>query len=141
MTNTKKASPEERAANVATQGRTLRMLNEHTEPQGGEVVAVSALTSAAPGATMFALRRVTLDMLRKTFVYDELTNTIREYGISDRIENLTDGEAAAIAGFGSINTLRNRLAQAGSGEISRKYEKDAEDVYRIRRCLTARRRH
>lgn len=59
--------------------------------------------------------------------YDELNNTLRDNDIADRPENLTDGEAAYIGRFDSLDAFRNKIAATKHDQISNRDEEFGAD--------------
>ncbi|MGA2223428.1 MAG: hypothetical protein ABSH41_03175 [Syntrophobacteraceae bacterium] len=97
------------------QGGTISELRHYIENNGGEVVAVSALT-ASKGATVIPIRPETLKAIEEKFGREETEKILRDYDISGNLEALTDREGRHLLSYAKLDTLRVRIADGGYGE-------------------------
>lgn len=94
---------------VVTQGGTTRNLREHIESHGGHVVAVAALAPAqGKDRTLLAVTDETINQIKKRFDYEEINSAIKEFGISEGAEWLTEHEGRLLLTFRSVDSFRNR---------------------------------
>jgi hypothetical protein len=97
------------------QGGTISELRHYIENNGGEVVAVSALT-ASKGATVIPIRPETVKAIEEKFGREETEKILRDYDISGNLEALTDREGRHLLSYAKLDTLRVRIADGGYGE-------------------------
>ena len=93
-----------------TQGGIVSELRHYIVNNGGKVVAVTGLT-ASTRSTTIAIQKETIAGLERKFGRESLEPIIRESNIAGRLEALTESEGRYILSFGSINTIRNRIAE------------------------------
>jgi hypothetical protein len=108
---------------VVTQGGTVRSLREYIESNGGKVVAVAALTTGQGKTAQLAITDGTLKKIKERFGHERINTTIKEIGISDGIEWLTEYEGRQLLKFQSVDSFRNRGLEgglAGSGQDTRR---------------------
>jgi len=106
---------------VVTSGGTIAAMRCLIEGRGGKVVAAMSLATSSNAQTgwggFLAPQRSTLEALQKKCDIAALERLFDEYGIAQRIGQLTNSQARHIASFGSLDRLRDRIAEARSAEV------------------------
>ncbi|QFY88603.1 hypothetical protein D5125_03405 [Magnetovirga frankeli] len=117
---------------VLTQGGTAHELRHHLANSGGDAVAVLSLSFSA-GSNIIAVKPGTLAALRDQFNVSELENVLYQYNIAGKIEALTESEARALLRYGSIDSLRARLANENARKLDTGNEgKESEHQVRVK---------
>lgn len=106
---------------VTTSGSSLAGLRDYIVTHGGKVVAAMTLATTSNPQTGYgghlALKPDTAAQLRR-FDKTALETILRDHGIADNANALTNSQGRYIATFQRLDTLRNRLAAAGQTGIS-----------------------
>ncbi len=88
-----------------TQGGTVNALRDHIESHGGKVVAIASLT-LSHGSSIISPTKEIVDEVRRK--HEGIDETLREYGIADSVECLTQSQCRYLASL-SPNTLGDRI--------------------------------
>ncbi|MGI6679386.1 MAG: phosphoribosyltransferase [Dehalobacterium sp.] len=104
---------------VLTQGGTTRNLREHIERCGGNVVAVTTLSTGRGKTAQLSISKETLKRIKGKFDYAKLNEAIKELNISEGAEWLTEYEGRELLKFGSVDGFRNRGLAEGFEGVSR----------------------
>jgi hypothetical protein len=90
-------------------GGTLANLKGHVESNGGTVIATTTLTSSRNNCVL-ALHRKTLQDLRRK--HGDALEQFWQQSFGHGLDNLTEPEAAYLLRAGTVDAIRDRLAQA-----------------------------
>jgi hypothetical protein len=118
---------------VLTSGSTINALRAHVEAEGGRVVAVAAFSASSNPQTGYggqlAPRPEVVTELDTKFGRGNLNALLREYGIANELESLTNSQAKYLATYASVERIRTALArariQASGEEVRRDSSHDA----------------
>lgn len=125
---------------VATQGGTLSELRSYIEKNGGHVVLASTL-AYTQFSTILAIRQNNIEELERRFGRNETEKFLKDYGIADRIEQLTNSEARHILSYKSLDRIRemadeirNRKYSQGIGQYDdeRSILREVSNLYEAR---------
>ncbi len=101
---------------VVTQGGTLNELKKYIEGQGGKVVACSTL-GFTQYSSVLQITDENIKRLERKFGRDEIEKYLKEYGIGERIEDITNGEARHLLRFKNVERIRDRTANERNKRI------------------------
>lgn len=93
---------------VITQGGTVSELRSYIENSGGKVVCVSTL-SFSRFSNVLGIKKDTISEIERKFSRDETEKLIREFGIGEKLEHLTNAEGKYILSYASIDRIRERI--------------------------------
>lgn len=103
---------------VATQGGTLSELRSYIENNSGHVVLASTL-GYTQFSTILAIRQNNIEELERRFGRNETEKFLKEYGIANRIEQLTNGEARHILSYKDFDRITERANEIRNKENTR----------------------
>lgn len=102
---------------VVTSGSTLGALRRYIAQNGGKVVAAASFGASGSAQTGhgsdLALKPETLNLLKRKFDLTALAALLSKYGVANKIRQLTNSQGRYLAAFGSLDSLRDRIAAAG----------------------------
>src|SRR5690554_3061446 len=108
---------------VVTQGGTLNELKKYIEGQGGKVVACSTLGFTKYSAVL-QITDENIKRLERKFGRDEIEKYLKEFGIGERIEDITNGEARHLLRFKNVDRIRDRTPNKINRGISERNKTD-----------------
>lgn len=104
---------------VITSGSTVQALRLYIQDHGGHVAAITCLAGSYSTITGSSLQiaptEKTLHALNTKFHAAALDSLLRETGIADRIQDLTNCQARYLLSFRSLDSLRARLPSRDRG--------------------------
>lgn len=95
---------------VITQGGTVSELRSYIENSGGKVVCVSTL-SFSRFSNVLGIKKETISEIERKFGRDETEKFIKEYGIGEKLEHLTNAEGKYILSYASLDRIRDRISE------------------------------
>lgn len=108
---------------VATQGGTLSELRSYIEKNGGHVVLASTL-GYTQFSTILAIKQNNIEELERRFGRNETEKFLKEYGVAERIEQLTNGEARHILSYKGLDRIRERANEIRIKEATQELRSD-----------------
>lgn len=101
---------------VATSGSTLSGLKRYIERNGATVVGAVAMAASSNPQTGYggqlAITEETLKRLALKFDMVKLIELLRQYGIADQANQLTNSQGLYLSTFKSVDTIRDRIIAA-----------------------------
>lgn len=110
---------------VVTSGATLNDLRLYIESRNGKVVHVTTL-GFARGSTVLAAKPETIAELEQKHDRQELEQLLAEYGAPGSLDSLTQSQADFLKRFKTLDTLRDRIAEAGIQRRSEVHERQIQ---------------
>ena len=95
---------------VVTQGGTVSELRSFIENSGGRVACVSTV-SFGKYSVVLGMKKETVSEIERKFGRNESEKFIKEFGIGEKLEHLTNAEGRYLLQFASIDRIRERISE------------------------------